>query len=859
MLCFFRKSLPFRRDRGFSLPEILVVIGILGVLAAIAIPVSMSQQSRASDASIRSDLTNVAAVVEGQLLAWRGAPPDGALNICSGISGDYPPANDPTNTCEEGQWRATRVSNNQVLSPPVEGKLSPGIFVQGRIAADGSYCLDGSSSRSGAKNFYFDSQSSQVQEGTCKSIDWTPTGSLVGSTGATTTPGDLPPPPSGVAVEVPEGGSTATVKWNAQAGVTYIVKVSNEPAKTLTASTTGVVSCVFPAETCESPATGNLMVGTYTAIVRAGNNEGWGAGATQDFKIENAAGGSSSLNRIPPPSQPTVSQSGADINLNWTAPTGLPDGEEIINYRISWSKDGVKWVGVVETGSNDTGFKIPGASFVSGETYFFRIQAMSDSGILGRPSQVSAELNYVVTKPPPPALIYSVPGFGKIDLKWSGNQVYDYLVSVKPDAGSVSTPTCLPDIASNCETTITGLTNGTNYIFTLRSKDSFGVISDSVSISGTPTAVIEPSPPLAFATQLELGNTFRQFTATWKPPLNNGGTPITQYQIQWSVNGLDTSWNDSNSVFVDEKNISFDEATSTYKYVISDSRTPRVGLPASNNYYFRVIAVNTQGFSRPSSVTSYLNINNGLTPERAAGSSLELKQTSDLFNLNLPTGWYHLKLDGSTSLRYWIDMTYQGGGWLAVLSRPINWTFTDNGSSNITYARTTGNTIVSSSNASYASAANPGGTGPFMLGLTSWHLNATKNATMGGNREVVAFVNTSYAPLSGTHARRSKWRWTGWGPAFAWLGLSSLVNEVGGTTPGLYSYHAANGYNWTTNDRDQDVASVNCSHSYNNAPSWYGACWSGNPWGGNGANHANAFFWTSSGGDYWNYGAVYVR
>jgi prepilin-type N-terminal cleavage/methylation domain-containing protein len=587
---FSQKLFSQHKNTGFSLPEILVVVAILGVLAAIAIPVSMNQQSKASDASIRSDLTNVAAVVEGQLLAWRGAPPEGALNICSGISGDYPPVNSPQNTCEEGQWRATRVSNNQVLSPPVEGKLSPGIFVQGRIASDGSYCLDGSSSRSGAKNFYFDSQSSQVQEGTCKSIDWTPRGSLVGSTGATTTPGDLPPPPSGVAVEVLEGGSTATVKWNAQAGVTYIVKVSNEPAKTLTASTTGVVSCVFPAETCEGPATGNLMVGTYTAIVRAGNSEGWGAGATQDFKIENAAGGVGSLSRVPPPSQPTVSQTGADINLNWTAPTGLPDGEEIINYRISWSKDGVKWVGVVETGSNDTGFKIPGASFESGETYFFRIQAMSDSGILGRPSQVSTVLNYVVTKPAPPDLLFASPGLNKVDLTWTGSSTNTYLVERMPMAGIVGNVNCTSASTSNCSVSITSLANGTPYVFSVRTQNSEGVLSDTSTITGTPTNAVPPPAPMNLISTA--GPAGGQATLTWKPPLNDGGAPIVQYQVQWSTNGTD--WDDTNSVVLEERNISFDPANSVYTYI-------RGGLIASTQYHFRISAANMQGFGGTSS------------------------------------------------------------------------------------------------------------------------------------------------------------------------------------------------------------------------------------------------------------------
>jgi type IV pilus assembly protein PilA len=47
-------------DDGFSLIELLVVIIIIGVLAAIAIPVFLSQRSKANDVAAKSDLRNLA-------------------------------------------------------------------------------------------------------------------------------------------------------------------------------------------------------------------------------------------------------------------------------------------------------------------------------------------------------------------------------------------------------------------------------------------------------------------------------------------------------------------------------------------------------------------------------------------------------------------------------------------------------------------------------------------------------------------------------------------------------------------------------------------------------------------------------
>jgi hypothetical protein len=124
--------------------------------------------------------------------------------------------------------------------------------------------------------------------------------------------------------------------------------------------------------------------------------------------------------------------------------------------------------------------------------------------------------------------------------------------------------------------------------------------------------------------------------------------------------------------------------------------------------------------------------------------------------------------------------------------------------------------------------------------------------------QFVSGTNGTRLGSTGSHNKRYRWSSTGFSNLYAFQGVTALSDETSTGSPGMYSFHAANGYNLSTYDMRQDTyGGSGCSAMYNNNPFWYNACWSGNWFAGGG--YADAPYWTSSGGDYYQYGAVYIK
>jgi hypothetical protein len=226
-----------------------------------------------------------------------------------------------------------------------------------------------------------------------------------------------------------------------------------------------------------------------------------------------------------------------------------------------------------------------------------------------------------------------------------------------------------------------------------------------------------------------------------------------------------------------------------------------------------------------------------------------------------PSGFYTIYLNNEPVSVY-VDQSYSGGGWVCVAANRKD----TGGMNNLTYAN-----AVNTCN--YRTGGSSQGSNtvvqPFnkLSGLSNYNIwIGTKFWPLLGYRHnssyitVVQFVSTTNGTAlsaTGSHTKRYRWQFTGWTATYGFTGASAVSDETSTGSPGLYNYHAANGFSLTTYDVDRDTYGSNCSALYNNNPYWYGNCWNGNYFAGNG--YADAPYWDGSGGDFHQYGAIYIK
>ena len=205
-------------------------------------------------------------------------------------------------------------------------------------------------------------------------------------------------------------------------------------------------------------------------------------------------------------------------------------------------------------------------------TYTFRISAVNAAGT-GTASDAASVAT--ATTAGAPTGLTATQGVAEVDLAWTapasdgGAALTDYTVEYSSDSGSTWT-TFEDGTSTTGSTTVTGLSNGTTYVFRVSAANAVG--TGAVSDSASATTVSEPDPP----TGLSATAGIEEVALSWTAPSSNGGSAITDYTVEYSSDS-GTTWT------------TFTDGTST------TASTTVTGLANSTTYTFRVSAVNAAG------------------------------------------------------------------------------------------------------------------------------------------------------------------------------------------------------------------------------------------------------------------------
>lgn len=135
-------------EKGFTLVELLVVVIIIGILSAVAVPIYLNQRKAAWNSTIQSDVKNASLVVETAMTANNG-------KFDNGWAGTYSPGKAKLGTSDQ---EILGTSDQEItVSKDVTIVIAKG-------ADSNNYTITGTDSNSGTKQYTYDSANGAISE-----------------------------------------------------------------------------------------------------------------------------------------------------------------------------------------------------------------------------------------------------------------------------------------------------------------------------------------------------------------------------------------------------------------------------------------------------------------------------------------------------------------------------------------------------------------------------------------------------------------------------------------------------------------------------------------------------------------------
>ncbi len=143
-------------------------------------------------------------------------------------------------------------------------------------------------------------------------------------------------------------------------------------------------------------------------------------------------------------------------------------------------------------------------------------------------SKATVTIHVTPTVPGAPPKPTVTPGNGSVKVTWTaptdgGSTISHYTVTAS-GTGTGTGKTCTTTGTTSC--TVTGLTNGTAYTFTVVAKNAVGPGSSSPASTPVTPATVPGAPRTLAASASALS-----ITVTWAAPRSSGGTRIRSYEV----------------------------------------------------------------------------------------------------------------------------------------------------------------------------------------------------------------------------------------------------------------------------------------------------------------------------------------
>jgi general secretion pathway protein G len=131
-----------RRQRGFTLIELIVVVSIIGILATVALPAMKNAPVRAREAVLKADLYQMRSTID-QFLADKGHYPESLQGLVDAGYLRFIPVDPITRSAETWQELSAEPSDIEELEPIEEDLGGMTGIIDVKSGADG-VSLDGS-------------------------------------------------------------------------------------------------------------------------------------------------------------------------------------------------------------------------------------------------------------------------------------------------------------------------------------------------------------------------------------------------------------------------------------------------------------------------------------------------------------------------------------------------------------------------------------------------------------------------------------------------------------------------------------------------------------------------------------------